>query len=73
VKFGNLSEIPKGFGETALIVGPSRRTYVPSRALVLYDGSYQRIPARVANKARWLLSQLKEFLLVASPKSVTQV
>jgi hypothetical protein len=73
VKFGNLSDIPKGFGETAPIISPSGRTYVFSRALVFYDGGYQSIPACVANKAWWLLSQMKEFLLAASPKSVTQV
>jgi hypothetical protein len=42
---------------------------VPSRTLVFYDGGYQGIPARVADKARWLLRQLKELLLVATPKS----
>jgi hypothetical protein len=73
VKFGNLSDIPKGFGETALIIRPSGRTYVPSRALLFYDGSYQSIPARVADKTWRLLSQLKVLFLVASPESVTQI
>jgi hypothetical protein len=73
VKFGNLRDIPKGFGETAQIIRPSGRSYVPSRALIFYDGGYQSIPARVADKAWWLLGHLKEFLLAASPESVTQV